>query len=92
MISSLHNFLSLVFYSNYKLVFENTQTKLDNVSIPSNFYFLDIAEDKTLTKSDGSGKATTIIFSKNTLITTLNLNTIENINLFLNEIGLNTQK
>jgi hypothetical protein len=68
--------------------YENTRTKAGSSEIDASFYFE--SEDNELTCSIGSCKTTTLDFREqhNVILTTLNLDTYENIMDFLKEIKL----
>lgn len=71
-----------------KLCYENTRTKVASREIDASFYFFD--NENVLTRSIGSDKATTIDLRDkyNIFLTTLNLDTCEDIIGFLREIKL----
>ncbi|MGL5685158.1 MAG: hypothetical protein ACRCXQ_05130, partial [Vagococcus fluvialis] len=74
------------------IIFEPNSTKVGKQKIKSDFYFLPnqgLSPSKELTNSIGSEKMTTICNSKeNIIFTSLNMNEIEDIYIFLEEIGL----
>lgn len=74
------------------LLFENTNTKIKNQEIKAAFYFSNYPEDKILSKSIGSDKITTILVQENLIVTTLELDNIEKIKLFLEFFELNDKK
>lgn len=76
----------------FKICYESTRTKIGSSQVKASFYFTDNID--TLTSSVGSSKATTIDFRENSnlILTTLNLNTCEDVMGFLKEIKLLEEK
>lgn len=79
----LYKFIDLF---NYNLLYENTITKIENYDIEASFYFE--VYDDIVTKSYKSNKTTTVTIYKDTIVTTLNLDSQEKIMSFLKFIGL----
>ena len=88
--------LKRILYSLYipiaglDIMYENTDTKIGNNMIPSNFIFNNI-EENILTKSDKSQKPTTIEIH-NVILSTLNITTYDDMIKFLKNIGLLSEK
>lgn len=72
------------------IMYENTDTKIGNNMIPSNFIFNNI-EKNILTKSDKSQKPTTIEIH-NVILSTLDITTYADMIKFLKNIGLLNEK
>lgn len=72
------------------IMYENTDTKIGNNMIPSNFVFNNI-EQNILTKSDKSQRSTTIEVH-NVILSTLNITTYADMINFLKNIGLLSEK
>lgn len=69
-----------------KILFENTTTIIGDNHIKASFYFEN--NHNAVTSSSKSNKTTTIKISETTIITTLDLNSHEEINCFLTELKL----
>lgn len=76
----------------YTLLFENTCTKVNNKNIESSFYFNNVPEEATVSKSLVSDKVTTISLKENLFVTTLELDSLEHIEAFLDFLGLGNKK
>lgn len=74
------------------LLFENTHTNINNTKIKSSFYFSGVLESAIITKSLGSDKITTFLRKKNLFVTTLELDSFEGIDSFLDFLGLVDKK
>lgn len=67
--------------------YENTTTKINGVSFGASFYFNNILDKDVLTESYKSKKATTIKYNE-IIMTTLDINSEENLEVFLQKIGV----
>lgn len=74
--------------SEMDIVFEPTKTKIDNQIYSADFFFNEHNEAEVLLRSSDSRKAI-VIRDSNIIYTTLELNSLERINEFLKNIGLN---
>lgn len=76
--------------NSYGLIYENSETILNNSIFKSAFCFIN--NDRVMTKANGGGKATTIYF-RNYILTTLDLKSPNTtIDDFIKGIGLDKQK
>lgn len=93
MIPNLKNkILKDILILQYDLLFENTFTTINKQEIKSSFYFKDVPKEASITKSVGSNKVTTFSVKKNLFVTTLELNSLEHIENFLDFLGLGNKK
>lgn len=76
----------------YPLVFENTNTQIIDKNIESSFYFSNVSEERIVSKSLVSDKVTSILVKEKIFITTLKLDSFENINSYLDYLGLANKK
>ena len=76
----------------YPLLFENTSTKIIDKNIESSFYFNNVSEERVVSESLVSDKVTSILAKENLYVTTLKLDSLENINSYLDFLGLTNKK
>ncbi len=74
------------------IIYESTKTKIMNENIKSSFYFQGTIASKSVTESLGGEKVTTFLIKENQMVTTLELNSAERINIFLESLGLHNKK
>lgn len=75
----------------YNLIFENTTTNINGTNIKSSFYFYN-ESSKSVTRSIGSSKTTTIKLNENVYVSTLNLDNLDNLKEFIRFLGLVDEK
>lgn len=76
-------------YPDFKLFYENTETKISNTIAKASFYF---DEDQEIITFSEKSKKTTTILCRNAIISTVQLDSIGDIQCFLKEVGIIEEK